>query len=276
MLLNVSRPVPKQPAAPALSSTGVCARVSFLVVYLAFSILFAGLPITGQIQGHLAAPDVLQPSPLTVNPEQIFAGLVKHNENRNAKLRSYSAIRTYAVTDTNGKVQAKEIVRMDYVAPDRKAFATIKEEGSSIVRRLVLGRLMESEVVAALGQDHRDSSITPANYRLLVLGEEDLGGHHCLVVEALPKRKDKYLFEGRMWIDSTDFAIVRIAGHPAKNPSFWITRADFVREYEKNGDFWFPAKDETFVDVKLYGKKILTIAHRVDSINGAKSAAGAL
>jgi len=69
------------------------------------------------------------------------------------------------------------------------------------------------------------------------------------VVKALPRRKDEYLFEGRVWIDSIAFAIVKIAGHPARNPSLWITRADFVREYEKIGHFWFPVKDEIFVDV---------------------------
>ena len=159
---------------------------------------------------------------------------------------------------------------MDYVAPDHKAFVTIEEEGSSIVRHLVLDRLMENEVSTAIGQEHRDSSITPANYRFRVLGEEDLGVHHCFVVEALPRRKDKYLFEGRIWIDSIAFAIVKIAGHPARNPSLWITRADFAREYEKIGDFWFPVKDEIFVDVKLYGRKTLTIEHRIDSINDAK------
>ena len=43
-----------------------------------------------------------------------------------------------------------------------------------------------------------------------------------------------------------------------------------MREYDKIGDFWFPVRDETFVDVKLYGRKTLTIEHRIDSINGAK------
>ena len=90
------------------------------------------------------------------------------------------------------------------------------------------------------------------------------------MVKALPRRKDEYLFEGRIWIDSIAFAIVKIAGHPARNPSLWITRADFVREYEKIGDFWFPVKDEISVDVKLYGRKTLTIEHRINRINHAK------
>jgi len=202
---------------------------------------------------------------------RIFADLLKHNQLRTAQLRQYSALRTYAVTDVSGKVHAKETVRMQYVAPDKKTFVTLDEQGSSVVRHLVLNRLMESEASAAAGKDLHDSAITPANYTFHLLGEEDLRNHHCFVVQAIPKREDKYLFEGKVWIDSQDFAVVQIAGHPAKKLSFWVTRADFVRQYEKIGNFWLPARDETTVEVRLYGKKILSIDHHTDSVNGVNS-----
>ena len=143
------------------------------------------VPLVGQTRGQVVTRGLSQPSPTKDNPDQIFDDLVKHNEVRSAKLREYSAVRTYALTDTRGKVQAKETVRMDYVAPDQETFVTIEEEGSSIVRHPVLDQLMESEVSTAIGQEHRDRSITPANYRFRVMGEEDLGVHHCFVVEAL-------------------------------------------------------------------------------------------
>jgi hypothetical protein len=38
---------------------------------------------------------------------------------------------------------------------------------------------------------------------------------------------------------------VRIEGHPAKKLSFWIRRADFVRQYQKIDGFWLPQKDQT-------------------------------
>jgi len=225
--------------------------------------------------GEQFAPTPAQPSGTSTSADQIFTQLVKRNELRNSQLHDYSAVRTYAVGDLKGKIHAKTTVRMNYVAPDKKEFVALAEEGSAVVRHLVLNRLMESEVAAAAGQDHRDSSITPANYTFALLGLEDLGAHHCFVVAATPKRRDTYLFEGKVWIDSTDFAVVQITGHPAKKLSFWVTRADFVRQYEKVGDFWLPAKDQTFVDVKIYGKKILTIDHRIDSVNGEKTLAAA-
>jgi hypothetical protein len=57
-------------------------------------------------------------------------------------------------------------------------------------------------------------------------------------------------------------AVVRIEGRPAANLSFWIKRADFVREYQKVDGFWLPLKDETLVQVRFYGKKVVTIDHR--------------
>jgi hypothetical protein len=63
-------------------------------------------------------------------------------------------------------------------------------------------------------------------------------------------------------IDSEDFAIVKIAGHPAKRPSFWINRADFVRQYQKVEGFWLPYRDETSVEAKMYGRRAFTVDHQ--------------
>jgi hypothetical protein len=193
--------------------------------------------------------------------DELFAKLLEHNRLRDIRLQRYSAVRTYDVASDKGKVYAEEVVRVEYRAPDHKSFVTDSEKGSALVRDLVLKRLIESESATSRGRAHHDSSIRPANYEFTLLGEQDVGPYHCLVVRALPRRQDKYLFEGKVWIDTEDYAIVRIAGHPAKSLSFWITRADFVRQYQRIGDFWLPAKDETLVHVRLYGKKILTIHH---------------
>ena len=96
------------------------------------------------------------------------------------------------------------------------------------------------------------------------------GLYHCIVARAIPKRSDKYLFEGKVWIDTHDYAVVRIAGHPAKKLSFWIEQADFVREYQKIDGFWLSKKDETFVKVRMYGQKVLTIDHSNYSVTGAR------
>jgi hypothetical protein len=106
---------------------------------------------------------------------------------------------------------------------------------------------------------------------LNLLGEQQVGPYRCFVAEVRPKRKDKYLFEGKLWIDVEDYSVVRIEGHPAKQLSFWIQRADFVRQYQKIDGFWLPQKDQTLVQVRLYGKKVLTIDHREYVVNAGQT-----
>jgi len=130
------------------------------------------------------------------------------------------------------------------------------------VRHLALNPLIASEIKAAGGKDRHDSAITPENYTLQFIGEQQVGPYHCLVARAIPKRPDKYLFEGKVWIDAQDYAVARIEGHPAAKLSFWIKRADFVRQYQKIDGVWLPRRDETFVEVRWYGKQVLTIDHR--------------
>jgi outer membrane lipoprotein-sorting protein len=235
--------------------------------------VFTGLAVIEGVAtdepGAGAALSPLRVPSQTMTGDELFAKLLEHNRFRDIRLQRYSAARTYRVTNDKGKVYAEEIVRVEYQAPDRKTFVIDSETGSRLVRDLVLKRLIESESETSTGRAHRDSSIKPANYELSLLGEQDVGPYHCLVVEAVPRRRDKYLFEGKIWIEAEDYAIVRIAGHPAKSLSFWITRADFVRQYQRIGEFWLPAKDETLVQVRLNGKKVLTIDHRDYMINRA-------
>lgn len=225
-------------------------------------------------QSELATP--LEPLRPGFTAIQIFDELLSHNASRTAMLLNYTVLRTYQVVDLQGKVHAEEAGQMEYRAPDRKSFSVTSEKGSVVVRHLALNALITSEIETAAGKQHHDSAISPANYTLNLLGEQQVGPYRCFVAQATPKRADKYLFEGRLWIDVRDYAVVRIEGHPAKKLSFWIQRADFVRQYQKVGEFWLPQKDVTFVDVRLYGKKFLTIDHHDYSVNGSVSTSTSL
>ena len=218
-----------------------------------------------QTAGETAPSGYTAPRGLT--GDDIIAKMLDRNRLRNEQLRRYSAVRTYVIRNAEGKLAAEAVVEVQYRAPDRKTFNKTSEKGSGIVRHLVFDRLIQSESETSSGREHHDSAITSANYTFTLAGEEDLGPDHCFVVEATPKRREKYLFEGKIWIDTDDFAVVKIAGHPAKKPSFWINRAEFVRQYQRIAGFWLPFRDETSVEVKIYGKKVFTIDHQQYVIN---------
>ena len=206
-----------------------------------------------------------------ITESRVLAELAAHNEQRRTALHDYTVLRTYQVIDLMGKVHAEEIGRMEFLSPDKKAFTVTSESGSVLVRHMALNPLINSEIETAAGREHHDSAISADNYSLNLLGEQQVGPYHCFVAEVLPKRRDKYLFEGKLWIDVEDYSVVRIEGHPAKKLSFWILRADFLRQYQKIDRFWLPQKDQTLVQVRLYGKKVLTIDHRDYVVNVGQS-----
>lgn len=210
-------------------------------------------------------------APLSLTGDDIIAKMLEHNRLRNEQLLSYSAVRTYEIRSPEGKLGAQAVVEVDYEAPNQKKFTKLSEKGSAVVRHLVFDRLFKSESETSSGHEHHDSAITAANYNFALAGEDELGPYHCFVLEVTPKRKDKYLFEGKIWVTEDDFAIAKIVGHPAKRPSFWINRADFVRQYQKIDGFWLPFRDETSVEVKIYGRRVFTVDHEQYAINPPSS-----
>lgn len=204
-------------------------------------------------------PPLAHPFLEGITGEILFSKLLEHNGLREAHLQEYSGPRTYKVENSKGKVRAESRVVLQYRAPSTKEYKIVSERGSGYVRNHVFKQLLESEIQTAAGRNRHDSSITPANYNFELLGEEDVDGNHCYVVQATPKRNDKYLLNGRIWIHAEEFAIVKIAGRPAKNPSFWIRRVDFVRRYQEVEGFWLPLRDESVTQVRLFGKNVLTI-----------------
>ncbi len=254
-----------------MSKTLVC-RIAVLAV----------LPLMVTSPGAARSPtnegDAVPPVPVFAAPpvdaaaaeargNEIFTKLVEHNDGRTRRLERYTGTREYELRNDKDQLSAREVVRVEFRAPDSKNFETVSEEGSTWIRRFVFRGLIDSESEAASGREHRDSSITPYNYSFRYLGEQDLDGQPCYVVYATPKRVDKYLFEGTVWIDAHDFAVARIDGHPAKSPSFWIKRVNWVRNYGRVGDFWLPMQDETYTEVKIFGKKKLIIRYNDYVVN---------
>src|SRR6202162_1474132 len=214
---------------------------------------------------------VIQPLRPGVTESQVFAELAAHNEQRRSALHDYSVLRTYQVIDLKGKVHAEEVGHMEFLSPDKKTFTVTSESGSGLVRNMALNPLIKSEIETAAGKEHHDSAISADNYSLNLLGEQQVGPYRCFVAEVRPNRKDKHLFEGKVWIDVNDYSVVRIEGHPAKKLSFWIQHAEFVRQYQKIDGFWLPEKDQTLVQVRLYGNKILKIEHWNYVVNEGQS-----
>ncbi len=77
-----------------------------------------------------------------------------------------------------------------------------------------------------------------------------------------PQTAVQDLCRGRIWVDASDFAVVRLEAEPTKNPSFWTKKADIVQVYTKVSDFWLPAYNHNITAIRLGGHADLIIEYK--------------
>ena len=122
------------------------------------------------------------------------------------------------------------VVRIDYQAPNKKEFTIVSESGSGTVRDRVFKKLLEAELESMRDENQQRSAITPENYTFQMSDYEKTDTDEFYVLDAQPRSKNKFLFRGRIWVNAKDFAITRVEGQPAVNPSWWTVKTDFKRQ----------------------------------------------
>ncbi len=222
---------------------------------LVMCLLLAGTPANVSLAQETSV------APLTA--DQVVQRMVERNEQRAQALESYRGTRTYNL-EYHGLTNksATLVVAMTYRRPDEKKFCILSESGSELLQGRVLKRLLEAEVEAMQGEQRRQTAIGPRNYEFRLVTYGRTGDQDFYVLEVTPRIKNKFLFRGRIWVDGQDFAVARMEGEPAKNPSWWTKRNAIHVTYEKVGEFWLPARNETNTQVRIVGSSQLTIVYR--------------
>ena len=205
----------------------------------------------------VAAAEINQSSQLTA--VEVIQRMLEQDKARRSALQQYTSNRKYVADNKKFGKHAEVAVREKYVYPGQKQFETVSESGSDYIRRKVISKLIEAEQDAAQNENRDQTRITPENYKFELLGTEEQEGHPCFLIAVIPNHSKKYLMKGRIWVHQEDFAIVRMEGSPAKNPSFWTRKVEFTRRYQKHGPFWLAASIESESEVLVAGKSSLRI-----------------
>jgi outer membrane lipoprotein-sorting protein len=207
-----------------------------------------------------SAQQVVPTVPLTA--DEVVARVALMNEERAIALQSYSVLRTYhLVCNCLVHKTADMTVRITYRSPDEKEFTIVSERGSGTIRDRVFRPLLEAEVESMQLQNQQRTGITVENYAFTLLKSPQIGANDFYVLQATPRHKNKFLFRGRIWVDANDFAVIRVEGEPAVNPSWWTRKTDFVRVYQRVGPFWLPESNESVTNVRMFGTAVLTITY---------------
>ena len=185
--------------------------------------------------------------------QEIIGRMADLDLQRQSSIEGYAGMRRYVLQIRSMQKRAEILVRVEGDQDGTKHFEVVSEEGWKAADTHVLRKMLESESETSRPEQRAMSRLNFTNYDFETVRAEMVTGRLSYVLEVKPKRKEKYLFQGRIWVDAEDYALVRAEGSPAKNPSFWTKSTHFVHVYQKSGPMWFPLCTQSVTEARFFG-----------------------
>jgi hypothetical protein len=213
------------------------------------------LPVFLLLSTLTSSPQVPSSTTTEVRPPDLNVILqrlenVQHQDP--SESRPYEVTREYKVFRSYDKQPTSEVMaRIKFVPPDTKTYKITQTRGNSRGEKIVR-ELLDRETESA--KKGHASEISRVNYDFVFVRQENFGIVAEYVLRIVPKRKDKYLLRGQIWVDANTFHIRRIEGIPAKSPSFWIKDIHITLQYAELGGMWVPVSFDAIATVRLLGQ----------------------
>jgi hypothetical protein len=185
----------------------------------------------------------------------IVEGLENVQHQNAARSRPYEVTREYKVFRGDDKQPTSDIMaQINFVPPDLKTYKITQTRGNSRGEKMVR-ELLDREIESA--KKGHGSEINRTNYEFVFLRYENFGVVPAYVLQIVPKRNDRYLLRGQIWVDASTFRILRIEGVPAKSPSIWLRHIHITLQFAQLKGMWIPTSFDAIATVRLLGQYTL-------------------
>ena len=184
--------------------------------------------------------------------ETIVSHMVQARAENRAHLRPYQLTRNYQLflgMETQ-KSKSEVIAGVTFVPPTSKKYVIQEARGGELGETIVR-LILASE--AEMSKNPISTDISQENYDFRFIGEEDLDRQSCYVLVLLPRRKDKNLLRGTVWVDAVSYLVRRVEGEPAKSASMWLHNVHVALGYGDVSGMWLQTSSESTADVLLLG-----------------------
>ncbi|HXG53805.1 MAG TPA: hypothetical protein VNJ03_00355 [Vicinamibacterales bacterium] len=178
---------------------------------------------------------------------------------------SYRAIRRMSATNDRYKLTGWLEAWTELEAGKGFTFGVATEGGSGYIRTKVLRKVLEAEGDAVAAKEGDRAGLTSENY---VFGEPERIEDGLLRISLRPRRADKLLIDGAMFVTESDRDLVRIEGRLSKAPSFWTRRVEIVRTYGRIDGHRVALETTSTASVLVAGESSFTMRYEYERING--------
>jgi hypothetical protein len=238
-------------------------KMNFQTASLGIPILLC--VVAWQLAGAQPSDSTITENSPVLSTEEIVNNLIRRNLERAQELTAYQGTRTYRLDYRGfpGSRAAEMVVDVSYQAPPgkpaSKEFTIRSESGSKLLIERVFKKVLQSEKESVAEENQRGVALNHDNYKFSFVAREKTPTGFVYILSVEPRTQNKLLYRGRIWVDATDFAVMRIEAEPAKNPSFWTKETQIEQVYAKVGDFWLPRSNRSTTTVRLGGHASFTI-----------------
>jgi hypothetical protein len=202
----------------------------------------------------LVFPCSLQAQEAAANPLSLDSILdsMEQSEEQNLGLsQPYEVTREYKVFRENDPVPVSDVMaQINFTPPETKTFQITKAEGSPRGKKIV-SIILKQEIASA--KDGHRSDITRSNYDFAFLREQNFGVVPEYVLHIIPKRKEKGLLLGDIWVNAKTYRIRQIVGVPLKNPSIWVEDLHVTVQFADVNAMWLPVAVDAIATVRFLG-----------------------
>jgi hypothetical protein len=178
-------------------------------------------------------------------------------------LRPYRAVRRLEAE--NGKRAGWLEAVTEYSVAGGFHYQVTAEGGSESIRSRVLRAVLDGEGDAFARGEMGRSSLVRANYAFQPNGLDAAGLANVILV---PRRKERILVMGKMFLEPDDGRLVRLQGQLASSPSFWVKDVEIVRLYERIAGTVVPVALESKAHVRFLGPATLRMTYAYSEIDG--------
>jgi hypothetical protein len=170
--------------------------------------------------------------------------------------RPYELTRQYKVFQGDDTKPSSEVTaQISFNPPDIKIFKITEEQGNPRGKKII-SALLEQEIASAK-QGHK-GAISRSNYNFVLLREHNFGAVPEYVLHIIPKRKEKGLLLGDIWVDAKTYRVRQIVGVPLKSPSFWIKDINITVQFADVNGMWIFVSVDAIATVRFLGLFTLT------------------
>lgn len=209
-----------------------------------------------QILGHIACALAVFLSMIS-SPQRVAAqNKVEVIERINeAEMNRETGLAGYTVTERNQVFEpgdeppvGQAVYKVTYVRGRGKTYQQQSLSARKAFVQKALERTVHGEEKASQPEQRKKVLLTSANYSMILIeeGKEPQPLYICnfnraarktRVVKITPRNHGPNLIDGFLWVDSSNYHLVRVEGRFSDSPSMWVGRPVFERDYSDLNGF---------------------------------------